>query len=338
MALLYFGVNMPAFNLIPQLLSGSFETSRHSGLVILGITRENPCSMASPSPTSATSTRVVNLPDHAVSHKEDLLIVEEPLNVEIEFGPVLDRQRDAFTSTMRTPGNDMELALGLLFSEGIIQSMADVQSVREICENCDPGNSGSGAGENPSGVLVSLAPNIEYNPSHFKRHLLVSSSCGVCGKVDSSQIRQTLNSLSATSIPNPFVPLPDFIPHLADEIRNRQVFFKHTGSVHAAALFDESGEILFLREDVGRHNAMDKVVGAMLSHPGFPLKAVGVFFSGRTSYELLQKSVVAGISLVVSVGAPSSLAVDIAKAADISLIGFLKSSSYNIYHTPGAGQ
>lgn len=269
-----------------------------------------------------TLHRVVKFPSIGGSGDpvDDIIISEDPLTIELEYGAGGDRKRFTFTSTMRTPGNDLELALGLVKSEGIIESYQDIQSIRELCPDCDDA-------DQPSRVLVSLNTDVDFNPGNHRRSLLMSSSCGICGKIDMAQVKKDHGNIGGDD----FEISGDKLFVLSESVRKKQVFFKHTGSVHAAGLFNHLGDIHIVREDVGRHNAMDKLVGAMMMMDNLHPTEMGVFFSGRTSYELIQKSIVAGIGFVVSVGAPSSLAIQLSEAAGITLVGFLKSSGFNIY-------
>lgn len=282
----------------------------------------------SSSPTSATrvfrfqsSTGTLPMPD------EDLVIVEEPLTIEVEHGPASHRQRSTLTVTMRTPGNDLELALGLAYSEGVIRSTRDVSSIREIPEDCD--NSGI-----IRAVRISLIDGHPYSPELLQRHLLMNTSCGFCGRLNSQSISDWRKSTYAPEDSLPFTIQANHLLALGDSVRQRQTFFKHTGAVHAAATWDDSGRIHLVREDIGRHNAMDKITGATLaSNPQSPFHS-GIFFSGRTSFDLVQKSAMAGFPFIASVGAPSSLAIELARNLNITLVGFLKKNSFNIYSHP----
>lgn len=282
------------------------------------------------SPTQAFSVKVFDQSFDEPSTKEDLVITEDPLTIEIEYGSQSGRRREIFSTTMRTPGNDLELSTGLLMAEGIINGPQDIISVKEECPKCDDE-------QGMSKVLVSLIPEKTYNPNEYQRNLLVSSSCGLCGKIDLSKIQKLKNKLDHAEHPrmsNSTSLNSECLIKLAEEVRGKQLFFRHTGAVHASALFDKNGNILCVREDVGRHNAMDKTIGALLHSENIRSQMVGVFFSGRTSYELIQKSIVADIQFVVSVGAPSSLAINLAETAGITLAGFLKTNRYNVYTHP----
>ena len=279
------------------------------------------------SPTQAIPVQIADASTGKLSPCQDLVVTEDPLTIEVEYGPEFERRREIFATTMRTPGNDLELAIGLLFSEGVISGPKDVFFAKEMCPGCDEDRG-------ISRVLIALPPGKVFNPQDHQRNLLISSSCGICGKIDLSKIQK----LKDQKTPNRHSKAicnteheSHYLAQLSQSVREKQILFKHTGSVHAAALFDPHGNILSVREDVGRHNAMDKLIGGLVYQPNLLSQVSGVFFSGRTSYELIQKSIVAGISLVVSVGAPSSLAISLAEAGGITLAGFLKPNRYNIY-------
>lgn len=257
---------------------------------------------------------------------EDLLVAEEPLEIRLNHGSGDDRKQDRIAVTMRTPGNDYELATGFLFTEGIISSAADVKEVRYCLELKDPA-------EEENVVIVDLQPNVEVDIKQLERNFYVNSSCGVCGK---SSI-ESVQNLGCAVLPagehkweSAFVKS---LPTLANE---DQTVFKHTGGLHAAVLFDSNGKQVMHREDVGRHNAVDKVVGALLASGDLPGTDHILFLSGRAGFELVQKCIVAGISAVASVGAPSSLAVELAQEFNLSLMGFVRDGRFNIY--AGAGR
>lgn len=247
---------------------------------------------------------------------EDLLAVEEPLEIRIIFGEEKNRQERNISVTMCTPGQEEELALGFLFTEGIIKHFEEVLSVAV------PGN-------NPDRtVTLTLKPGIFFDPKKIERHFYTSSSCGVCGKSSIDSVRAIF----------PFATGSDSLRVHTDQmlqlpgiLRNTQEIFNHTGGLHASALFDMDGQLLITREDVGRHNALDKLIGAMLKKGMLPLDQHILLLSGRASFELLQKAVMAGIKIIAAVGAPSSLAVSLAKETNTTLAGFLREGRFNIY-------
>ena len=264
------------------------------------------------------STQVVRYESCTASPAEDLLVTEEPLEIRLGHGPLDAREEIRLSVTMRTPGNDEELAMGFLFTEGIITSHAEV--VRIVpCESVKEEERGNV-------VRAELDRSVAVDPQRWQRNFYAASSCGVCGKSSIEAVRvQCSHSLSPWGEVD-----PEAIAALPDRMRGAQPVFKRTGGVHAAALFDQRGELLVLREDVGRHNAVDKVIGAAL-RAGLPLATCQLLVSGRAGFELVQKCVVAGIPLMAAVGAPSSLAVKLAQESGLTLIGFLRGARFNIY-------
>ncbi|MBK8612755.1 MAG: formate dehydrogenase accessory sulfurtransferase FdhD [Flavobacteriales bacterium] len=249
---------------------------------------------------------------------EDLLVTEEPLEIRLGYGPEHDRTEIRLSVTMRTPGNDEELTRGFLFTEGLITDPAQLLRVA-YCENVKEEERGNV-------VRAELHPSVDVDPAKWQRNFYTTSSCGVCGK----------SSIEAVQVncPTPLPKAPELSPalitSLPDRMRAAQTVFKHTGGIHAAALFNAQGELLLLREDVGRHNAVDKVIGAA-QLAKLPLAACVLLVSGRAGFELVQKCVVAGIPAMAAVGAPSSLSVQLARASGLLLIGFLRNERFNIY-------
>lgn len=245
----------------------------------------------------------------------DKVAVEEPLEIQLEYSTPNGRMLKNIAVTMRTPGNDKELAAGFLFTEGVIKNK---ESIREIRQPKGDENT----------VLVTLKENIQPVLSNVARNFYSTSSCGVCGKASIEAIR--IISAYAESKDN--ISINSFLLYsLQDHLKKQQQVFEETGGIHASALFDLNGNFIMLREDVGRHNALDKIIGAALMHDQLPLSNCILFLSGRASFELLQKATMAGIKVIAAVGAPSSLAVEMAKEQGITLIGFLKSNKFNIY-------
>ena len=244
---------------------------------------------------------------------DDILAVEEPLEIQLVFGPNGSRTTKSISVTMRTPGHDSDLAVGFLFTEGIIHGIKDIIGVTSISENV---------------VQIALHENIAPALTGLDRNFYTTSSCGVCGKT----------SLDAVRVAAPFERTQDhlqlstsLIHQLPEKLREQQNIFDQTGGLHASALFDIHGELLLLYEDVGRHNALDKLVGAALQKGWLPLGNHLLLLSGRISFELVQKAVMAGIKVVAAVGAPSSLALTLALEHNITLIGFLRENRFNIY-------
>jgi FdhD protein len=264
---------------------------------------------------------VISRVGESVEAVEDVVATEEPLEIRLELdGDNGQRIERSISITMRTPGNDEELAIGFLFSEGIIKHSRDVLLARP----CGP--------PAPNGLInvvrVELAPGVGVELDRLERHFYTSSSCGVCGKA----------SLDAVAVQGRFdISGNDFsldqrvLGGLPDALRTDQVVFDQTGGLHASGLFNAEGELLAIREDVGRHNALDKLIGSRLQSDDLPLLNCGIALSGRASFELMQKAMMAGCPVVAAVGAPSSLAVELAQEFGITLIGFLKHDRFNIY-------
>ena len=267
---------------------------------------------------------VKNIEIHKVSASgtelgDDLLAVEEPLEIRVGFGPLNDRQQKSLSVTMRTPGHDFELALGFLFTEGIIQSFHQVESIK-YCD--DVGR----AEEKENVVRVELKPEVQLDVQKLQRNFYTTSSCGVCGKSSIEAVKVYCETLAVN-----WSVKADIVHALPVKLREAQRVFEHTGGLHASGLFNVQGELVLLREDIGRHNALDKVVGAMLVNGELPLSNYILLVSGRTSFELVQKAARAGIPLLAGVGAPSSLAVSLAKDFIMTLLGFVRNGKFNIY-------
>ncbi|MBE1494685.1 FdhD protein [Amycolatopsis lexingtonensis] len=261
--------------------------------------------------------RVVRVRDGAHTMRPDTLTVEEPL--EIRVGG------KALSITMRTPGDDFDLAAGFLVGEGVVRAPADIQAIR-YCAGA------TADGGNTYNVLdVALAEGVAPPDASVARNFYTTSSCGLCGKASLDAVRTTVPWPVAT---DPFTTDPAALAGLPDELRAAQRVFDRTGGLHAAGLFDADGKLLCLREDVGRHNAVDKVVGWATRAGNLPLAGTALMVSGRTSFELVQKAVMAGIPLLAAVSAPSSLAVDLAAELGLTLVGFLRGTSMNVYTRP----
>ncbi len=243
---------------------------------------------------------------------DDAVSVERPLQIQLlstaSLGPPVN-----VATTMRTPGDDVSLAAGYLFTEDIVRCRADVIDIEQ------PG---------PNLVRVVLNGSVPVDAGRFARQSYVSSSCGACGKRDIDQIRI---HHSAWPRAEAFEIDPAMVCELPGKLRAAQQGFARTGGIHASAYFDAAGNLLDVREDVGRHNALDKLLGARFLADTVPLPPGGLFLSGRVSFELVQKAAVAGIGLIAAVGAPSSLAVELAAECGITLIGFIRDGRYNLY-------
>lgn len=248
---------------------------------------------------------------------EDWIAVEAPLEISLSHAGSTGNIRQTLTVTMRTPGDDVELAMGFLLTEGLITTANQV--TRWQFPNQDaPANH----------LLLELAPGIQPDTTQLNRNFLSNSSCGVCGKSSLDNIRQVSHFK-----PKPLTPqIPaDLLPKLPQLLYQAQNMFHHTGGLHAAGLFDSAGQLLLLKEDVGRHNALDKTLGAALMQEMIPLHDHILMLSGRISFELVQKAAMAGIGCIAAVGAPSTLAIALAKEYHITLAGFLRAQNFNIY-------
>ena len=271
----------------------------------------------------STSSHEINLQKVAgdcAKEQSDHVAVEEPLEIRLGFSTPEGRTAQSISITMRTPGNDEELAVGFLFTEGIIRSHGDVSDVA----HCGPPAPDTG---NHNVVRVDLADGVQVDLGRLQRNFYTTSSCGVCGKSSLDALRVTGAEPVASSFK---VPL-EVLTAMPDKLRETQATFDQTGGLHAAAAFDSQGEILVTREDVGRHNAVDKVAGALYSDGHLPASDMGLLVSGRASFELMQKALMCGMPLLAAVSAPSSLAVKLAKEFDVTLVGFLRGDTFNIY-------
>ena len=246
---------------------------------------------------------------------DDELAVEEPLEINVRYDSKGIPVQKCISITMRTPGNDEELGVGFLFTEGIIQKREELSEVSTVPL---AGNK----------VLITLSKNKQPLLQNAERNFYTTSSCGVCGKTGIDAIRTaSLYKKDADEI----CLQANLFYRLDDVLRKQQAVFESTGGLHASALFDLDGNFMMLREDVGRHNALDKVIGAAFLNDQLPLRNAILLLSGRASFELVQKAAMAGIKIIAAVGAPSSLAVQMAKEAGITLIGFLRNQRFNIY-------
>lgn len=260
--------------------------------------------------------RLVRWPTDDERPDDDLLAVEAPLEIRLDHGPVDDRRRSAFAVTMRTPGDDLDLAVGYLLAEGVVADPTDVVEVRP----CSPPTEGDA-------VRVVLAPHVAVPDG---RVTPISSACGVCGVVATEQIPRTHGNPTWTVGPVD----PGVLATLPEAVRAAQVNFRLTGGIHAAARCSADGAVLDVREDVGRHNAMDKLVGRAFATRELPLADQVLVLSGRASWELVQKAVRAGVAFVAAVGAPSSAAREVAEAHGVTLVGFLRADRFNVYAHP----
>ena len=253
--------------------------------------------------------------------REDRVAVEEPLEIRLGYELPEGRAETSISITMRTPGNDAELATGFLFTESIIRDPSDIALVKP-CGSPAP-DSG-----NTNVIRVELESGLSVDLDRLQRHFYTTSSCGDCGKTSHDALRVS----GASSR-----PLDDtrfdraMLAGLPDKLRAAQKVFDETGGLHAAAAFNVAGDIIVSHEDVGRHNAVDKVVGTLLAVGQLPANELGLLVSGRASFELMQKALIAGMPLLAAVSAPSSLAVDLAREFNVTLVGFLRDDTFNIY-------
>ena len=265
---------------------------------------------------NATKTiKIINYKQGQSAYTTDVVATEEPLEIRMEYGVNGNRIQKNISVTMRTPGNDKELALGFLFTEGIIKNYNDVNQIKHLNNDNNI-------------ILVELKEQTTPEIDKLDRNFYTTSSCGVCGKSSIESIK-----IESKFVNNnfDFKVEKDLLLTLPKILRTKQLLFESTGGIHASALFTADGELLLLKEDVGRHNALDKLIGEALQRKIEPVANSILLLSGRASFELIQKAAMVGISFVAAVGAPSSLAVELAIELNITLIGFLKESKFNVY-------
>jgi FdhD protein len=268
---------------------------------------------------------IIQLPVTKVRGEEsidtsDSLAIEEPLEIRLEYGATGQRTVQNISVTMRTPGNDAELASGFLFTEGVIKHAADIANVEHCFITC--------AENKENEMQVSLSENVIPELKNTERNFYTTSSCGVCGKGSINAIR-TVSSFNGEADDN--LINAELLHKLPGILVHHQKTFASTGGLHACALFNLSGNLYLIREDVGRHNALDKLIGAALNNNWLPLNQSVLLLSGRASFELVQKAAMAGITIIAAVGAPSSLAVQLAEEFNITLTGFVRNDRFNIY-------
>ena len=256
-----------------------------------------------------------------LSSTDELISIEEPLEMIIRYKKNNDWIDDSISITMRTPGNDEDLIIGLLFCEGIVNNFSEIEKIELLGHE-------SGKLKLKNKIRVTLHNGENLDLKHLRRNFLTNSSCGICGKasMDSLEIicKTKINKNNPKIKSSLITKIPSFL-------KQNQSEFSKTGGIHASALLDQNGKILVIREDVGRHNALDKVIGHSFKNSIFDTNNQFIACSGRLSFELVQKTLMANIGLLIGMGAPTSLAIDLAKRFDISLIGFVKSDTFNIY-------
>ena len=255
------------------------------------------------------------------SNSEDLISIEEPLEMVVRYKKKNKWIDNSISITMRTPTNDENLIIGLLFCEGIVHKISEIEKIEFLGEKV-------GKFDLQNKIRVTLNNSENLNTKHLRRNFLTNSSCGVCGKTSMDSLEIICKTKINKDFPKIKSSLITKIPNL---LMQSQSEFSKTGGIHSSALFNKKGKSLVIEEDVGRHNALDKVIGHSLKNSIFDTKNQFIACSGRISFELVQKTFMANIGLLMGVGAPTSLAIDLAKRFDITLIGFVKSDSFNIY-------
>jgi FdhD protein len=260
----------------------------------------------------------------------DELAIEEPLEIRLGYQQNGKPTHRSISITMRTPGDDAELAAGFLFTEGIIKRPEQIRQIRHcgLAIRKGQGTLDRAKALNSNTIRVDLDPDVQVDLERLTRHFYTSSSCGVCGKSSIDALATSAAKFADRDVPKIASSL---IHRLPERLRASQNVFEHTGGLHASALFNTKGELEIVREDVGRHNALDKVIGAKLIAGELPLSDRILLVSGRASFELVQKALVAGIPILAAVGAPSSLAVELADEFGMTLVGFVRDRRFNIY-------
>ncbi len=259
---------------------------------------------------SSSIYKILKVNENQASEQTDTAAIEEPLEISIIYGA--EKIKKTISITMRTPGNDEELAAGFLFTEGIINNDNSIESFSKGLNT----------------ITVTLNESVEINLKSSDRNFYMTSSCGVCGKTSIDSVKT--NSQYKINLSKNIVSKKNILA-LPETLRKNQNIFDTTGGLHASGLFDLHGNFIALREDVGRHNALDKLAGYALQNKLIPLSEYILLLSGRASFELIQKALMIGIPIVCAIGAPSSLAIDLAKENNITLIGFLRENRFNIY-------
>ncbi len=275
----------------------------------------------------ASTSLAVNIERRSAGARQatpDEVAVEEPLEIRLGYATPEGRAVQSLSITMRTPGLDRELAAGFLVGESIVRQRDDILSI-DYC--------GAPAADGQQNVIrVELSSDVRFDPARLSRHFYTTSSCGVCGKA-------SLDALAALDVARAKRGTPKIseavLTSIPARLRDAQATFRTTGGLHAASAFTPDGELIVTCEDVGRHNAVDKVVGCLLLDDRLPARDLGLMVSGRASFELVQKALTAGMPLLAAISAPSSLAVDLAREFDMTLVGFLRGETFNIYADSG---
>lgn len=266
--------------------------------------------MPNPRTTSVAITRVNGVNS---TSDDDVVVIEEPLEIRAAWTSNNEPREKSISVTMRTPGDDNDLAAGFLFTEGLLHSADDVESLRHW--------------SSPNVIRVALREGTRFDAGKLDRHFYTTSSCGVCGKTSIDALR-----VATSSPPSQGHPVTkDLVHQLPARLEEHQAAFRETGGLHAAAIFDATGALVRAREDIGRHNAVDKVIGSLFLERRTPLSDMILMVSSRASFEIVQKAIVAGIPVVASVGAPSTLAIDLAAEFKLTLLGFVRNERFNVY-------
>jgi FdhD protein len=266
-------------------------------------------------PVGVAAVEVDVVTSGVAARRRDAVAMEEPLQISVVHGPAHDRAELDVAVTMRTPGDDVALALGFLHGEGVLRTGDDVAAVSE--------------GENTVGI--ELAPTVAFDAVRLTRNVYTSSSCGICGLASIEAVRVRIPDRAGHDA---FAIGPAVLGGLPAGLRAAQAAFERTGGLHASGAFDREGRIVAVAEDVGRHNALDKLIGRLLQDGALPLSDRGLVFSGRASFELVQKAAMAGCPFVAAIGPPSSLAVELAAEQRMTLVGFLREERFNVYTLP----
>ena len=275
--------------------------------------------------SSQAKAKITTIENNYPSNRWDYLAIEEPLEINLIDS---EGEKKTVAVTMRTPGADFDLAVGFLYSEGVIKTKQDIKKISYcVTPETEHSRVGSSTQQNQNIINVTLQQNITLNLPSLDRHFFTNSACGVCGKVSIANLKQR----GYVRLENEPIITPDIIYSLPEKLAKAQGIFTSTGGLHAAGLFDRQGELIKAREDVGRHNALDKLIGSALLAEEMPLNESLIMVSGRSSFEILQKCLAAKVPIVCAVSAPSSLAVTIAQEFGITLIGFLRGQRFNVY-------
>lgn len=273
-------------------------------------------------PLSIINKVITLISSGKVWQQDDLVAVEEPVELRLFYMDNNIPVEKPISITMRTPGNDFELAAGFILTEGIINNCSDIDYI-SYCIRTDK--------ETENNIVkIVLKKEATVNINQAERNFFINGSCGICGKASINAIQQQSKFTSNYALKISHQQIKQYMRQMQSE----QINFKYTGGIHACALFNQEGKMLIVREDIGRHNALDKLIGYYVLRNELPLQNNILLLSGRISFELVQKAVMAGISIVIGVGAPSSLAIDTAHQTGLTLIGFLKENSMNIYTHP----